>query len=114
MLKELTGIDILNLAKQPIIIQTEGYLSKARVFFEEPGQLAIARDKLRYFEVFAGSSKWSYGLSHGDYVRPRDYDSISDQIVFVSKIPEGFWSRDIDGIFCAFGQIVFCKLKVDS
>ena len=47
-------------------------------------------------------------------MRAKNYESISDQIVYISRIPEGVQSKDIDGIFSAFGKIKFCKLKIDN
>ena len=47
------------------MIQTEAYLTKARVYFDDEATLQLACDRLRYFEVFEGSTKWSYGLAYG-------------------------------------------------
>ena len=75
----LTKLSINNeMSKPPVLIHTEGYLSKARIYFDEVAHLEKACEQLRYFEVFEGSGRWSYGLAYGQYIRPSEYDNISD------------------------------------
>ena len=75
----LTKLSISNeMSKPPVLIHTEGYLSKARVYFDEVAHYMKACEQLRYFEVFEGSGRWSYGLAYGQYIRPSEYDDIQD------------------------------------
>ena len=73
-----------------------------------------ACDRLRYFEVFEGSGKWSFGVPADKHIDRSQYNGISDQIVFVTKIPLGVQSIDIDGIFSEYGQVTFCRLRIDK
>ena len=67
-----------------------------------------------YFELYQGSGKWSYSLGYGKRIRPSEYANMSDQIVFVTCIPEGIFSKDLDSIFGAFGKILFCHIQIDN
>ena len=43
-------------------------------------------------------------------MKPSEYFEISDQIVYVTNIPNGIASKDLDSIFKGFGKIDFCLL----
>ena len=73
-----------------------------------------AAKKMRYFEVFDGSGKWSYSLGYGEKVSPKLYDSISEEIVFVTNVPKGISSLEVDGIFSQYGEIKFCHVRIDK
>ena len=71
----------------PILTTKEGWHTKAQVVFEDPFQMQEAAKIMRYFEVYDRSGEWSYSLGYGEKVSPKRYDSISEEIVFVTNVP---------------------------
>ena len=103
----------LQLKYDPIINDTDGYLSRAKVQFESDAVFKLACEGMKYFELCPGSGHWSYGVP-SKIPKTSEYAEISDQIVYVANVPIGVTSKHLDSIFKGFGQIVFCRLQIDN